>query len=218
MLPYYFLLSDAAPVLPSPVDNILPMDVQLNLCGTIEAVLLSPKIYATGVQMNPTKKIKAAALAALLLLLPGAESLAAKAMPNFSLPSVADSSLVRSEDFKNKVLLISFFATWCPPCREEIPTFIQLQNELGQKGFSVLAFSVDDGGSKIVKELVELEKINYPVLMADEAVLAGFGGISGVPISFLVNGKGNVVKSYPGYIPHELLKQDIEAVMAETKK
>lgn len=168
--------------------------------------------------MNPTKKIKAAAFAALLLLQPGAEALAAKAMPNFSLPSVADKSLVRSEDFKNKVLLVSFFATWCPPCREEIPTFIQLQNELGQNGFSVLAFSVDEGGTETVKNLVEQEKINYPVLMADEAVMAGFGGISGVPISFLVNEKGNVVKSYPGYIPHQLLKQDIEAVLKEQAK
>uniref|UniRef100_UPI004057B556 TlpA family protein disulfide reductase n=1 Tax=Candidatus Electronema sp. TaxID=2698783 RepID=UPI004057B556 len=160
-------------------------------------------------------KIKAAALAAILLLLPGA-SLAAKAMPSFSLSSAADAAKkVSSEEFKGKVVLVSFFATWCPPCREEIPDFIALQNDLGSKGFSVLGIAVDEGGSEIVKKLVEQTKINYPVAMTEESVMAGFGGISGVPTSFLVNRNGNVVKHYPGYVPHEVLRQDIEQVMQE---
>ncbi|MCW5205878.1 TlpA family protein disulfide reductase [Desulfobulbus sp. F5] len=161
-------------------------------------------------------RIKMVALAALLLLLSGSATLAAdKAMPTFSLPSVADAKKVSSDDFKNKVLLVSFFATWCPPCREEIPDFITLQTELGSKGFSVLGVSVDEGGVESVKQLVEQTKINYPVVMADEDLLTGFGGISGVPTSFLVNKKGNVVKFYPGYVPHDTLRNDIEQVMKE---
>lgn len=163
----------------------------------------------------PMMKIKAAALAVFLLLLPGA-SLAAKAMPSFSLASAADAAKkVSSEEFNGKVVLVSFFATWCPPCREEIPDFIALQNDLGSKGFSVLGIAVDEGGSEIVKKLAEQTKINYPVAMTEESVMAGFGGISGVPTSFLVNRKGNVVKHYPGYVPHEVLRKDIEQVMQE---
>lgn len=164
--------------------------------------------------MRPMTRIKAAALAALLLLLPGA-ALAAKAMPNFLLPAVADEKKISSDEFKDKVLLVTFFATWCPPCREEIPEFIGLQKELGERGFSVLGVSVDEGGGGLVKKLIEQTKINYPVVMADEAVLSGFGGISGVPTSFLVNRKGNVVKSYPGYVSHAVLRQDIDELLAE---
>jgi len=164
--------------------------------------------------MRLTTRIKAAALAVLLLLLPGA-ALAAKAMPNFLLPSAAEEKKISSDEFKDKVLLVTFFATWCPPCREEIPEFIGLQKELAERGFSVLGMSVDEGGSTIVKKLVEQTKINYPVVMADESVLNGFGGISGVPTSFLINRKGNVVKSYPGYVPNAVLRQDIGEVLAE---
>lgn len=161
------------------------------------------------------RKLKAAALAGLLLLLPGDFAFAAKAMPSFSLASAADAKKISSDDFKEKVLLVTFFATWCPPCREEIPELIKLQDKFGPQGFSVLGISVDETGPAPVKSLIEEEKINYPVAMADENVLTGFGGISGIPTSFLINRKGNVVKHYPGYVPRSVLMVDIEQVMAE---
>jgi len=139
--------------------------------------------------------------------------MAAVAMPAFSLPSVVDGKVVSSDSFKDQVLLITFFATWCPPCRQEIPTLIELHREYGAKGFSVIGLSVDEGGPRIVARLVKQEKINYPVLMADRATARAFGGIAGIPTSFLVNRKGHVVKKYPGYVPHDLLARDIEAVL-----
>lgn len=134
-------------------------------------------------------------------------------MPEFSLPSVVDGKVVNSETFKGKAMLITFFATWCPPCRQEIPTLIQLHNEYGPQGFSVVGLSVDEGGPKIVAKLVEQEKINYPVLMADRSTANDFGGVAGIPTSFLVNNKGHVVKKYPGFVPHALLERDIKAVL-----
>jgi len=134
-------------------------------------------------------------------------------MPQFSLPSAHDGTTVASKDYKGQVMLVTFFATWCPPCRQEIPTLKQLQEEYGPKGFSVLALSVDEGGSAIVEKLVKLEKINYPVLMADRSTADNFGGIAGIPTSFLVNREGNVVKRYTGYVPHSLLENDIKAVL-----
>ncbi len=145
--------------------------------------------------------------------LSGKAGAAVSMMPEFSLPSALDGQVVKSESFKGKALVITFFATWCPPCRQEIPTLIQLHKEYGPQGFSVIGLSVDEGGPKIVAKLVEQEKINYPVLMADRSTARGFGGIAGIPTSFLVNKKGHVVKRYPGFVPHALLEKDIKAIL-----
>ena len=148
-----------------------------------------------------------------VLLLGGTLAGAAVPMPEFSLSSAVDGKTVHSDSFKGKVLLVTFFATWCPPCRQEIPTLIQLHKDLGPKGFSVLGLSVDEGGGGIVAKLIEQEKINYPVLMSDSSTPNKFGGVAGIPTSFLVNRKGNVVKRYPGFVPHKLLQRDIEALL-----
>jgi thiol-disulfide isomerase/thioredoxin len=139
--------------------------------------------------------------------------IAAVAMPQFSLSSVVDGTMVDSTSFKDQVLLVTFFATWCPPCRQEIPALKQLQEELGPRGFSVLALSVDEAGPRVVAQLVKQQKINYPVVMADRATADNFGGISTLPTSFLVNRQGHVVKTYAMFTPHVLLKRDIEAIM-----
>ena len=154
----------------------------------------------------------------LFLLLPVSAVMAAEKMPAFSLPSAVDNKKVSSKSFTNKVLLVTFFATWCPPCREEIPTLKKLQKQLGDKGFSVLAFSVDEGGKEIVKTLMSQEHINYPVLMANKALMKGFGGISGIPTSFLVSRKGEILRTYAGYIPYKLLKKHIDNEMKKKAK
>jgi thiol-disulfide isomerase/thioredoxin len=154
-------------------------------------------------------------LLVMFLLLAGGSGtgIAAVSMPKFSLPSVIDGKMVASTSFKDQVLLVTFFATWCPPCRQEIPSLKQLQEELGSRGFSVLAFSVDEGGPGIVAQLVKQQKINYPVMMSDRATAVNFGGIQTLPTSFLINRQGHVVKTYVRYTPHALFKRDIEAIM-----
>jgi len=153
-------------------------------------------------------------LACLFLLLLSVHPLqAATRMPSFSLPDVVTGKDIDSKIFEGKTLLITFFATWCSPCMQEIPDLIKLQDELSGKGFSVIGISVDQGGDKLVKKLVEKRSINYPVMMADGPIVRKFGGIRGIPISFLINKKGNVVKTYPGYVPHILLENDIKRIM-----
>lgn len=134
-------------------------------------------------------------------------------MPEFSLPSALDGKEVRSEDFTGKVVLVTFFATWCPPCRQEIPTLIRLQDDYGARGFSVIGLSVDEKGPKTVVKMIEKEKINYPVLMAKGKTANDFGGVVGIPTSFLVNKQGMIVKRYPGYVPHAMLEEDIKAIL-----
>jgi thiol-disulfide isomerase/thioredoxin len=134
-------------------------------------------------------------------------------MPQFILKSVVDGKEVDSQNFAGKVLLVSFFATWCPPCVEEIPTFNELQESYSEKGFSIVALSVDQGGPAAVAKLVKKKNINYPVLMADNETMQNFGGVYGVPVSFLVNREGNVVKKYPGYVPKSILTKDIKSIL-----
>jgi len=153
-------------------------------------------------------------LAVFFLLVGGMGTVgAAVPMPQFTLSSVVDGETVDSASFKDQVLLVTFFATWCPPCRQEIPDLKLLQDEFGPQGFSVLALSVDEGGPSIVAPLVKQQKINYPVVMATPAVANKFGGVNVLPTSFLINRQGHVVKKYMGFTPHALLKRDIEAVM-----
>ena len=138
---------------------------------------------------------------------------ATEKIPVFSLPDVTDGKTIDSRKYQGKVLLVTFFATWCPPCLEEIPGLVQLQKELAKDGFSVIAFSVDQEGTPIVGKLIMKLGINYPVVMADSETIRDFGGVYGIPVAFLVNQKGTIVKKYTGYVPHSVLANDIKSVM-----
>lgn len=143
----------------------------------------------------------------------GGNAQASTRMPDFVLKSAVDGQKVESGTFKGNVLLVTFFATWCPPCIEEIPTLKALHSELSDQGFSVIALSVDQSGPSDVAKLVKKKSINYPVLMADDAVMKNFGGVYGIPVSFLVNKKGNVVKKYTGYVSAQILQKDIKSIL-----
>ncbi|MEJ2033965.1 MAG: TlpA disulfide reductase family protein [Deltaproteobacteria bacterium] len=134
-------------------------------------------------------------------------------MPQFKVHAVNRGEAIDSSTYQGQVLLINFFATWCPPCRQEIPGFIKLQKEFGPKGFSVIGISVDQGGSAIVKRFVDKIGINYPVGMGTTKVSEDFGGIIGIPATFLVNRKGNIVKSYRGYADDAVVAADIKELM-----
>ena len=150
---------------------------------------------------------------AFCLLLSFNSAYAAAKMPSFNLPDAVSGSMVNSANFTGKTLLVTFFATWCPPCMQEVPTLIELHQQFSKSNFSVIGLSVDEGGANVVAKLVEKRSINYPVLMADAATAHNFGGVVGIPTSFLVNKEGNVVKKYPGYAPHSILEQDIKEIM-----
>ncbi len=153
-------------------------------------------------------------LTALLLISPlaGNQLQAATKMPSFALEDVLTGKPIDSSTFSGKSLLVTFFATWCPPCVQEIPNLIALQNEYSDNGFSVVAISVDQE-KDVVQNLVTRKEINYPVMMADEAVTRDFGGVYGIPTSFLVSSKGTVVKKYSGYVPHSVLVKDLQQII-----
>ncbi len=140
-------------------------------------------------------------------------SLAAVSMPSFTLPKALDGNLVESSVYKGHAMLVTFFATWCPPCRQEIPVLKSIQEKYNQQKFTVIALSLDKKGPEIVTELIKIEKINYPVLMADKITAKKFDEVVMLPTSFLINKKGNVVKTYRGYISQSVLEKDIGTVL-----
>jgi len=135
-------------------------------------------------------------------------------MAQFKLTSLTDNTELDSSELAGQVLLVTFFATWCPPCIQEIPSFIALQEAYKTKGFSVVAFSVDEGGSEPVQNLIRKYSINYPVMLADLEVARGFGGVAGIPVSFLVNRKGEIVKKYLGYVGHDVIEEEVNKMLA----
>lgn len=146
------------------------------------------------------------------LIIPG-KIFAVMQMPSFALESVRDGKIVDSSAFKGKVLLLTFFATWCGPCVEEVPTLVKLQTEMVDAGFSVIGMSVDQQGPALVAKFIEKKAINYPVLLAESKTSNDFGGIYGIPVAFLVNKTGNVVKKYTGYVNHTVLEKDIRSLL-----
>ncbi len=152
-------------------------------------------------------------LLSVVILMSSASSIAAVKMPVFSLENVVGGDVVRSSSFDGQVVFITFFATWCPPCIQEVSVLKQLQEELNGRGFTVVALSVDQQGAGPVAAFVKSRKINYPVLMAEAATVRDFGGVYGIPVGFLVNRAGNVVKKYNGYVGHNILERDIKSLL-----
>ncbi|MFP3982585.1 MAG: TlpA family protein disulfide reductase [Desulfurivibrionaceae bacterium] len=132
----------------------------------------------------------------------------AQMMPEFTLENAKNGQKVDSSEFADQVRLVAFFATWCPPCIKEIPSLVDLQEKYKTKGFSVIAISVDES-TNAVRQIMDKTGINYPVLMANNQIVRDFGGISNIPVSFLIDRNGEVVKKYTGYVPHSVLESDL---------
>ena len=132
--------------------------------------------------------------------------------PEFKLKAL-DGKEVRLSDFKGKVRIVDFWATWCPPCREEIPDFISLQKQYKAKGLEVIGVSVDRGGPEVVQKFNKEYGVNYTSLMANDEVQAAFGGIRAIPTTFLIDRDGNIVKKYQGLVSKEVFEKDIKELL-----
>jgi cytochrome c biogenesis protein CcmG/thiol:disulfide interchange protein DsbE len=134
-------------------------------------------------------------------------------MPEFSLPTVSDGTIISSDDFKGKVLLVNFFATWCPPCIKEIPILVDLQKSYEGKDFSVIGFSVDKEENKqLLKKLMAKTGVNYPVVLTDQNFKKEFGA-GFLPVSFLIDRDGMKVKSYFGERKKSVFEKDINELL-----
>lgn len=122
-------------------------------------------------------------------------ALAHHSAPNFSRRDLNTKKTIRLAAFRGKVVLLNFWATWCDPCLTEMPAFNEWQKQYGPENFQVIGVSMDDAPTSVVSTLAKL-KINYPVVMGDEHLGAAYGGILGLPVTFLIGRRGRVEARY----------------------
>ena len=131
-----------------------------------------------------------------------------------------DGKDVPLSSFKGKVVLINFWATWCDPCYIEIPWLIEMQQNYGARGFTVLGVSMDEEGKAAVTPFLAKERfnvngqklpMNYPIVLGNDDVATKFGGLLGYPTSFLISKDGKEIKKIQGLIPYEEITKAIES-------
>ena len=135
--------------------------------------------------------------------------------PEFSLPDMTGQQLTVS-DYRGKVVLLDFWATWCDPCREEIPHFVELQNKLGDQGFQIIGVAMDDGPEP-VRDFYQQFKMNYPVVMGNAKIGELYGGVLGLPIAFVIGRDGRIYSKQIGATEVSLLEREIEAQLPAQK-
>ena len=132
--------------------------------------------------------------------------------PDFSLKSV-DGKTIRLSDYKDKVVIVDFWATWCPPCRRGIPDLVSIQKEFKDK-LVIIGISLD--GEKTIKDVPEFVKsygINYHIVYGDEKVVSAYGGIQSIPTAFVIDKKGNVVDRHIGLVSKEVYTNKIKELL-----
>jgi thiol-disulfide isomerase/thioredoxin len=139
---------------------------------------------------------------------PASNALTSSKAPAWELKD-PDGKLVKSSDFEGKVVILDFWATWCPPCKAEIPGFIELQKQYGEKGLVVVGVSLDEQGPAVVKSFITQFGMNYPVVMGDAKIVQDFGGIRAIPTTFIIDRSGKIVARHIGFAPKETFEKKI---------
>ncbi len=122
---------------------------------------------------------------------------------------------VKLSDYKGKIVIVDFWATWCPPCRKGIPDLIELQKTYS-KDLVVLGISLDQERTlKDLKPFIENYGINYPVVLGDEKVVKDYGGINAIPTSFIIDQKGFIIDSHVGLVPKTVYEDKIKKLLGK---
>ena len=122
-----------------------------------------------------------------------------KIAPDFALKD-SNGATVHLSDYRGKVVLLNFWATWCGPCKLEIPWFMQFEQELKDRGFAVLGVSLDDDGWEAVKPYIEQRKINYRIMLGNDTVADQYGGVDALPTTFLIDRSGRIAAKHQGLV------------------
>jgi peroxiredoxin len=132
--------------------------------------------------------------------------------PDFTLKD-ADGKTVQLSDYKGKVVLLNFWATWCGPCRLEIPWFEDMQRQNKDKGFEVLGVAMDDEGWEAVKPFLAELKINYRVVIGDDSTAKKYGGVDALPTTFLIDRGGRIAAVHVGLVSKKDYEDDVNELL-----
>ena len=131
--------------------------------------------------------------------------------PDFSLESL-DGKTVRLSDLRGKAVLLNFWATWCGPCKIEMPWFVDLQKQYGSQGLQIVGVAMDDASKEDIAKFAKDMGVNYPILIGKDSVGDQYGGVPALPESFLISRDGKIVDKIVGLIG----KGEIEDAVKKT--
>ena len=134
--------------------------------------------------------------------------------PDFVLPDL-ENKPTKLSDFEGQVRIVDFWATWCPPCREEIPHFQALHEQYGDNGLTVIGISLDQNGAEAVIPFGRKMKMTYTSVIGNPEVAQAYGGIQYIPTTFMIDKQGRIFRKYVGYTDLETLEGDVKTLLAQ---
>jgi peroxiredoxin len=136
----------------------------------------------------------------------------AGAAPEFALKDV-DGTVYRLSDFRGNVVILNFFATWCGPCRQEIPDLVKLYQGFAEHGLRIIGVSMDEGGADVLKPFIRQYNMTYPVVLATRQMVLDYGGVQGIPNTFLIDRKGLISENFMGLVPGYQVESSVRRLL-----
>ncbi|MCU1308926.1 MAG: alkyl hydroperoxide reductase [Candidatus Angelobacter sp.] len=137
-----------------------------------------------------------------------------KVAPNFELTTI-DGKKMKLSDLKGKAVVLDFWATWCVPCKIEMPWFVELQNQYGPEGLAVIGVAMDDSSNEEIAKFAKELGVNYPILRGKEAVGEAYGGLPGLPTTFFIGRDGKIVDQDAGLVSRKVIEENIKIALAQ---
>ena len=133
--------------------------------------------------------------------------------PNFELATL-DGQRVKLSDYRGKAVLLNFWATWCGPCKVEMPWFVELQKKYGNDGLVILGIAMDDSETPKIAEFASEMGVNYPVLLGTDKVSEAYGNVEFLPTSFYIDREGKIVGKGTGLLGRNEIEQNVQKALA----
>lgn len=141
-----------------------------------------------------------------------AQAPGSRTAPPFALPDI-NGNVVSSDRYAGKPLVINFFATWCPPCRQEIPGFVDVYNKYRGQGLEVVGISLDTDTRGNLPGFVAANRIEYRILFGDIPTARAYGGVSSIPTTFFVGKDGGIKNVHVGYLDRDAFEQEVRKLL-----
>jgi cytochrome c biogenesis protein CcmG/thiol:disulfide interchange protein DsbE len=144
-----------------------------------------------------------------------AGKLQGQAAPDFTLASL-DGKTLKLSDYHGKAVLLNFWATWCEPCKIEMPWFVDLQKKYGPQGLQVLGVAMDDAPPKDISEFAQKMGVNYPIVIGKEEVGTQYGGVQFLPSTFYITRDGKILDHVFGLVSRSEIESNIQKALGQS--